>query len=132
MKSISIFVADLRGGGAERVMVTLANELANCGYRVDLLLLNAEGPYLSEVSNRVEIVELKANRAIYSIFKIARYLRVKQPNAVLATQSHINLVLLLAKIIAIIVTMISKKPLKDSSLINFKNELTILTFFSFL
>lgn len=50
---ISLFIADFGGGGAERVFVTLANGIANKGVKVDLILANAEGPYLSEVSSKV-------------------------------------------------------------------------------
>ncbi len=47
---IAIFLPSLNGGGAERVMVTLANAFAVRGYAVDLVLAKAEGPYLSRVS----------------------------------------------------------------------------------
>lgn len=97
---ISIFLPSLRGGGAERVMVTLANEFAKRGYEVDLLLAKAEGPYLSEVSKSVHIIDFKVTRALKCIVPIVRYLKKNEPNVLLSTMSHANIVSVLAKIIS--------------------------------
>ena len=55
-ETIAIYLPSLRGGGAERVMVTLANAFAERGYVVDLVLASATGPYLTEVSSTVNVV----------------------------------------------------------------------------
>ena len=49
-RHIGLFVPDLSGGGAERMMVRLAAAFASQGDRVDLILVEAKGPYL--VSSR--------------------------------------------------------------------------------
>lgn len=43
-RHIAIYVPSLRGGGAERIMVILANGMAARGHRVDLVLTQAIGP----------------------------------------------------------------------------------------
>jgi hypothetical protein len=48
-KHLAIFLPSLRGGGAERVMVTLAN---GCARTASILLRGAEGPYRTEVGRR--------------------------------------------------------------------------------
>ena len=61
-KHIAIFLPSLRGGGAERVMVTLANGFAARGFRTDLVLAQAVGPYLEEVAANVRVVDLGSSR----------------------------------------------------------------------
>lgn len=50
MTDIAVFLPSCGGGGAERAMITLANAFARKGYKVDLVLALAKGPYLAEVS----------------------------------------------------------------------------------
>jgi len=61
---ISFFAASLRGGGAERAVVDLANCLSDHDYLVDLVLVTKEGPYLSEIAtmSHVNIIALLACR----------------------------------------------------------------------
>lgn len=97
---ISIFLPSLRGGGAERVMVNLANGFAEHGFPVDLVLVNAEGPYLSLVSNKVQIINLKCSRTLASLPSLINYLKVERPQSILSTQDGANVVLLLARFLA--------------------------------
>lgn len=99
-RHIAIFVPTLHGGGAERVMVTLANGFAEMGHRVDLVLTKAEGPYLGEVSDQVRIVDLKRSRVLTSLLPLARYLRRDRPDAMLSALRHANVVAILARILA--------------------------------
>jgi hypothetical protein len=48
-KRIAIFLPGLYDGGAERVMLNLAAGLIGHGYAVDLVLVQAEGPYMNEI-----------------------------------------------------------------------------------
>jgi glycosyltransferase involved in cell wall biosynthesis len=93
---IAIYLPSLRGGGAERVMVTLANAFADQGYTVDLVLASATGPYLPEVSPSVHVVDLGKSRVITSLPALVKYLRQRQPTAMLSAMGHANLIALLA------------------------------------
>lgn len=93
---IALYLPSLRGGGAERVMVNLANGFARQGFRIDLVLASAEGPYLDEVSSDVRIVDLQAKRVLSSLPGLARYLRENHPKAMLSTMAHANIVAVLA------------------------------------
>lgn len=97
---IALFVADLEGGGAERVMVTLANGFHRGGYTVDLVLQRATGPYLKDVSKGVTVVDLKAARSFLSLLPLIRYLRKTRPNTMFSTLSNVNIIAVLAWIIA--------------------------------
>ncbi len=94
---VAIFLPSLAGGGAERVMVTVANGMAARGYRVDLVLASAKGPYLGDVSPAVRIIDLNAQRVIKTLWPLMRYLRRKRPCAMLVAMDHANVVALLAK-----------------------------------
>lgn len=99
-RSIAIFLPSLQGGGAERVMVALANGLASRGHRVDLVLAKSEGPYLDEVASSVRLVDLKCARVASSLVPLARYLRRQQPDAMLSALNHANLVAISARKLA--------------------------------
>ena len=81
---IAILLPDLRGGGAERVMLDLAQEFARRGHRVEFVLMQAIGDFLPEAQKSFTIVDLATTRTRFVIFKLARYLRRCRPYAVIA------------------------------------------------
>jgi len=89
---LALFVPSLRGGGAERVMVNLARAFNDMGISVDLVLAQAEGPYLKEVPNNVKIVDLSAKRVLTSLPALVRYLKHTHPRAMLSAMGHANIV----------------------------------------
>ena len=100
-RRISIFLAGLYGGGAERTMLNLAEGLARRGYLVDLVLAEAAGPYLAEIPSSVRLVVLntrprRAARTLGSLPALARYLRRERPEALLSALHHANIVALWA------------------------------------
>ena len=110
---IALFLPNLVGGGAERVMLTLAgrlaaseSELCRRGYAVDLVLASASGPYLSQIPAGVRLVDLGASRTLLSLPALARYLRRERPAVLLSALDHANIVALWAKRIARVPTQI--------------------------
>ena len=97
---ISLFVPNLAGGGAERMMVNLAGGLADAGIPVDLVLATASGPYLSEVSAKVRLVDLRSRGVAGSLVPLIRYLRRTRPTVVLSTLNHASVVALFARRLA--------------------------------
>jgi glycosyltransferase involved in cell wall biosynthesis len=93
---IAIFLPSMRGGGAERQMRNLAEGFAARNVAVDLVLANAEGPYLKTISDSVNIVDLGASRVVYSLPGLVSYLRREQPEAMLAAMSHTNIIAIIA------------------------------------
>lgn len=93
---ISIFLPSLRGGGVERVQLYLAQRFVEHGYAVELVLAKREGPYLSQLPENVNVVDLKAGRVLTSLPALVRYLRRAQPVALLSAMDHSNIVALCA------------------------------------
>jgi glycosyltransferase involved in cell wall biosynthesis len=99
-KRIAIYIPSLRGGGAERVMVMLANAFISYGYSVDLVLCEAEGSYIKDVSVEVTIIDLGSQRVTTSLPGLIRYLRRAKPSALLSAMVHANIIAVLATYMA--------------------------------
>jgi glycosyltransferase involved in cell wall biosynthesis len=97
---LAFFLPDLGGGGAEKIMVTLANEFNRRGYEVDFILVRAGGVNLKHVAKNVRIVDLKARNAITSLPKVIGYLKRDHPDVFLSSLDLTNLISLIAKRIA--------------------------------
>lgn len=93
---IALFLPSVEGGGAERVFVELANELAALDCPIDLVLASARGPYLSEVSPRVRVIDLGASGVLRALPQLWRYLRRERPAAMLSALDHANAIAILA------------------------------------
>lgn len=93
---IAIYLPSFRGGGAERIMVTLANEISK-QHSVDLVMVSSAGPFLSEVSPRVRLIDLKSKRVSSSLPALIRYLRKENPKAMLSALNHANIIAIIAK-----------------------------------
>jgi glycosyltransferase involved in cell wall biosynthesis len=125
-RHLAIFVRSLEGGGgAERMMVSLARAFSERGHRVDLVLGTARGGFLEDVPASVRIVELgkhHALRALPMVLKdrqhrrklapaflsvaphwvlgcipdLVRYLERERPDAMLSALNYSNLAALWA------------------------------------
>ena len=102
---IALFLGNLEMGGAERVFVILANQFAQQGHPVRLILAQKTGPLLDELSPAVEIIDLQAGRpgqpswlfALRTLLALRRHLRDHPPGAMLSTLTGANLVAILAR-----------------------------------
>lgn len=91
---VALLVGTLNSGGAEKMMVQLANALYNAGVAVDLLLVNKTGPYFNDVQPGVMIQNLNAVKGVKSvIYDIRKFLKNNYVDAVISTQPHVNSVL---------------------------------------
>lgn len=97
---IVIFLPSVEGGGAERVFVQLANKFVALGCQVSLAMASARGPYLSEISEDVRLIDFASRGVLHSLPKLARYLRENRPDVILSGLDHANLVAILARVIS--------------------------------
>jgi glycosyltransferase involved in cell wall biosynthesis len=89
---IALFLPDLSGGGAEKVMANLAEGFARRGLRVDMVLVRAEGVYLSHISPGIRLIDLHARSAYTAFPGLIAYLRREKPDALLSTLDLTNLI----------------------------------------
>lgn len=97
---IALFMPTLEVGGAERVMITLANELSKKYKNVDLVVSSAVGELEAEVNPRVSIVNLNSKRMISSLLPLAAYLRNTRPDAMLSALNYANIVAIFARLLS--------------------------------
>lgn len=66
---IGFVLSDLYGGGAQRVMLTLAGTFIQQGHQVDLLLLRPSGHYSASIPNGIRLYYLKGRRFDHRILQ---------------------------------------------------------------
>lgn len=96
-RTVALFVPTLGGGGAERVMITLAGEFVRAGCAVDLLTVDGAGPYRAELPAEVRVVDFATGRVSKSFGRLCRYLRQERPQVLMATLTHANVASVLAR-----------------------------------
>ena len=101
-QKISLILPNLSGGGAQKVLIGLANSFVRSGVSVDLVLVHAKGPYLKDISAKVNIVDLNRKRVLFSIFSLARYFKENRPSSSLVTLHHMSIVTVIARAISMI------------------------------
>ena len=94
---IAIFFHDLGGGGAERVMLQLAQGFIEMGHPVDLVLARTEGPLLPEVHPDARIVDFKTKSPAVMFMKLIKYLRMEKPVVLLSPFEVTSVIAIVAK-----------------------------------
>lgn len=102
---VSLFIPSLGGGGAERVALNLACGFVERGLKVDVVLNNAIGPFLTKVPSEVRVISLKTSKSLPKLLALARYLKREQPTALFSLLDNVN-VAGLAKLIAGVSTQV--------------------------
>jgi glycosyltransferase involved in cell wall biosynthesis len=117
-KRIAFFLASLRGGGAEKSVVHLANFYIVNGFDVDVVLVQKTGPYLKDLRSNVRIIDLNKNRSISSLLGLRRYLIEVEPDVLMSSVIHINLIAIFAKLLLL-------KRVNTRVLVNQVNHMTM-------
>ena len=94
---IALFLPSLDGGGAEKMFLNLAESMSNQGIEVDIILANLKGPYIKQIPNNVNIINLESYRMLYSIKGLINYLKTSEPYALIATLESASIITLIAK-----------------------------------
>jgi len=98
---LSIIIPDLKGGGAERVSINLANSFSQRGYAVDVVLLSAVGDFLADLRPEIKVFDLQVKRLRDALIPLTRYLHQNRPDATLATMWPLTVIAILARLLAL-------------------------------
>jgi glycosyltransferase involved in cell wall biosynthesis len=77
-------------------MVQVANELAYRGYRIELILVEASGPYRSLVDSSVQTTEIGGGNTLSILYRLWRHLQVSPPDVLFSTMEIPNIVSVLS------------------------------------
>lgn len=95
LKKITILLPNLRGGGAEKMRLTLAKHWAN-DYQVEFLLLSKEGDLLDLVPTSISIKTLNVKRYRQLLPTLLSYIRAEEPDVLLAAMWPLTTIAALA------------------------------------
>ena len=92
--NVLLLVPSLRGGGAERVMATLANRLDRGLFQITLAVVDMSNPaYLKDIPSDVDVIDLGVKRVRSAIPRIVSLVRRIKPEIVFSTLGHLNVAL---------------------------------------
>lgn len=96
MKKVSFVLPSFAGGGAERVMVKLANTLDQNRFEASFVVLEETGPLRNEVAPYIPVYSLGRPRVRTALLKLRQTLQHLSPAFVVTTMGYLNLSVLLA------------------------------------
>jgi glycosyltransferase involved in cell wall biosynthesis len=91
MVDIAIFLTDVGGGGAERVMVNLANGFVEQGHSVDMVLVQKRGEYLAQLDPKIQLIDFNQRRLLASLPRLVRYLKQNRPRNLVSALEDTNI-----------------------------------------
>ena len=97
---VAIYLASLSGGGAEKMMIKVANYLSSLGHEVDLLVCRRQGEYFDLVNDEVNVIVFDVNKVSKSLLKLVEYLTRVNPAALLSAMNYVNAVAAVAIFLA--------------------------------
>ncbi len=101
MKNVLFVLNNLNGGGAERVIVNIANGFVKNGIEVHLLLGKNEGPYSTLLHPKITLHELNTTSLLGYVIKLFPFLKGKKYSHIFTasdyTAAALNIVQLFSK-----------------------------------
>jgi glycosyltransferase involved in cell wall biosynthesis len=98
MKNVLFIIPTLTGGGAERVIVTLAKYLDRRRFRVALAVVDTRDAVLREdIPADVEFIDLGAGRVRYAMTRIIALAWRTKPDVLFSTLGHLNVALAMVR-----------------------------------
>lgn len=85
---IALLTPTLEIGGVERVFVNLANGLRQREIEVDFVAGRTAGGMGSTLEKQIRVFDLASDRMMRSVPRLAKYLRIRKPDAVIAAMTH--------------------------------------------
>lgn len=99
-RTIAIFIPSYRIGGAEKVLILLANNFLQHYERVQMLSTTSEGPLQAQLDPRVERIDLGTGSYRRILFLLRDYFDAHRPDAVLTSIYATGIVAAAARVLS--------------------------------
>ena len=106
MKKVAVFVSFSGDGGVEKMVSNLALGFLQEGYKVDFILIKAEGAHLESIPSGARTINLNSRTWLSSLPGLMKYLRRERPTALLAAKDRAGRAALLARRLAQVPTRV--------------------------
>ncbi|MEO9825876.1 MAG: glycosyltransferase [Paracoccaceae bacterium] len=93
---VVIFLHAFAAGGAEAVLLGVANDLYLNGIDVVVVAARAEGPNRRKLNEKIEVIDLGARRMALSVPALMKVLKEIDPTVCLSALTHANIALIAA------------------------------------
>jgi len=103
---VALLTPTLEMGGVERVFVNLANGFYQRGIETDLVAGTTAGSMGAFLDGNIPMFDLASSHMIRSVPKLAKYLRHRRPDALIAAMTHSTAAAVAARTIAQVKTRI--------------------------
>lgn len=97
---ILFFLPNLEGGGAQRVVLNLAEAFAAKEYEVTLVVAIPSGSLLNAVPTTVKLIHLNLKRSYQSILPLAKVIKTEKPDIIYSRMNYGNIITSIACTIA--------------------------------
>lgn len=101
---IALFIPDLYGGGAQRMIVNMALTYAAQGHETHLVLGTRSGTYerllVEPLPSNLRVIDFDKKRVTGTLFPLIKYLKTEKPDVLLSALTHANIMALAAKMLA--------------------------------
>lgn len=97
---IMIFIYSLSGGGAERTIVNLINNLNKKKFEVVLVLgTTNNSDYIDLIDDKIKLIILNSKKLRYSLLKLRNCIIKEKPDILFSTINANNIIMLLARLL---------------------------------
>ena len=104
--SLVMYLPDFSTGGAERLNINLAPELARWGFDVTFVVHKIQGGLVPAIPPGTRVVSLEAKRTLGALLPLIRFLRREKPDVLLSSLGPNNIIALWAAALARVNTRI--------------------------
>jgi glycosyltransferase involved in cell wall biosynthesis len=117
-KKVFFLIPSFRGGGEERVVLNIVNNLDKDKFEVGLITISGEGEYKGLLSSEVNYFDLQEKRARNAIFKLRRLLKEEAPDVIVTSVIQTAILLYLSSLF-----ILNKKMIKINRLSSYYEKI---------
>ena len=96
-KKVLFIARSMRGGGAERFLTILLKHIDRTRFTPSLALVENKGPFLADLPEDIEVIDLKAGRVRYALPKIVGLVREKAPDLIFSCIGYLTLAVIMVR-----------------------------------